>query len=182
MHFWYHDLVDLMAWSPQFRNQNDAKATAAGSEWMEPQPLGIEITRCTKLRDPFNFWSQTHWNLFGNPYLWIASSPRFLKCTHCFYAIGLSIMLELVWKLAMHDLENLIHCKRWWNLFTLNCKIPIDHFDCPFRRSTDVNYVGTRLKTLTRPQQSMQGTQWSTSKIVYMAGSIAREAYNSPLH
>ncbi len=149
-----------------------AKATFSGSDWFLPQHWGIKITRCTKLRDPFNFWSQTHWNLFGNPYLWIASSPRFLKCTHCFYAIRISIMWELVWKLAMHDLENLIHCKRWWNLFTLNCKIPIAHFDCPFRRSTDFNYVGTRLKTLTRPQHSMQGTQWSTSKILYMAGRI----------
>jgi hypothetical protein len=37
VHFWSHDLVDLMVWSSQFGNEKDAKATAAGSEWFEPQ-------------------------------------------------------------------------------------------------------------------------------------------------
>jgi hypothetical protein len=34
--------------------------------------------------------------------------------------------------------------------------------------------------TRTRPQPSMRGTEWSASKIVYMAGGIAREADASP--
>jgi hypothetical protein len=105
-HFWSHDLVDLMIWSPQLGDQNDAKATMAGSECFDPQHWGIKITRYTNLRDKFDFWSQTQWNLFGNQYLWIASSPRFLKYTYCIYAIRISIMWELVWNLtARHSCE-----------------------------------------------------------------------------
>ncbi len=44
-HFWFHDLVDLMVLSPQFGNQNEAKAKAAGSEYCAPQHWEIKLTR-----------------------------------------------------------------------------------------------------------------------------------------
>jgi hypothetical protein len=174
------------------------------------------------------------WNLFGNQYLWIASLSRILKCTYCFYAIRISIMWELVWKLtagqpwerntnflvanapahalnraceqrppnffralqayidilktvislmlkimAMHDLENSIHCKRWWNLFgnrslwiaRYRLFILIVHFDARrFSIMWELDWKLTVRKqfnihgrecTRTRPQPSMQGTECS---------------------
>ena len=48
-HFWPHDLVGLMLWSLAFMDQNNAKATAAGSEGFDPQHWG---TKCRAM----HFW------------------------------------------------------------------------------------------------------------------------------
>jgi hypothetical protein len=97
-HFWSHDLVELMLWSPSFGDENDAKATAAGSDCFDPQHWGIKVSsrplwipwtcgsnaliptiRGSKWREGHScwirmFWSPTLgdllWNLIGNRSLW----------------------------------------------------------------------------------------------------------------
>ena len=44
-HFWSHDLVDLMVWSPQFEDQHDAKAKDARSKCFDSQHWKIKVSR-----------------------------------------------------------------------------------------------------------------------------------------
>jgi hypothetical protein len=143
-HFWSHDLVGLMLWSLAFVDQNNAKATAAGSECFDPQHWGNKVSR-NALLIPWSCrshglistiqeskWREGHCCGVRMNRAAAFGDRNYAMCKTtgwCWFLISDSV--ELIWK-----------------PICLNCEfVPIPQMYILLLRYMNFNYVGIRLET-----------------------------------